>query len=166
VLLAGVVVIDQLTKFLALSQLTPGEPVEVLGRFLMFTLVFNQGGALGTSFGPTSYYLIASICILGFVLYYAWLHRRTPAMLYPLTLIAGGAIGNIIDRIRIGRVIDFLDMEFFDVNIGSFHMDRWWTFNMADVAISLSIAFLIVYLLFLSPPTPDKGEPARDGGGM
>ena len=113
----------------------------------MFTLVYNEGGALGTSFGSSTYYLISSLLILTFVLYYVIINRRIASVAYPLSFIAGGAIGNIIDRLRLGRVIDFVDMDFFDINLFGYHLDRWWTFNVADAAISCSIVFLLVSVL-------------------
>ncbi len=122
--------------------------VEVLGNFLMLTLVYNEGGALGTNFGSSTYYLISSILILTFVLYYLFLNRNSARIAYPLAFTAGGAIGNIIDRIRLGRVIDFFDVDFFNINLFGYHLDRWWTFNVADAAISCSIVFLLITIIF------------------
>lgn len=121
--------------------------VEVLGRFLVFSLVFNEGGAMGTSFGSSVYYLISSLLITLFLLYYIYTHRAHPRIVWPLALIAGGAIGNIIDRIRLGQVIDFIDVDFFDISFFGFHLERWWTFNVADAAISCSITYLLLSLL-------------------
>jgi len=121
--------------------------VEVLGNFLMLTLVYNEGGALGTSFGPSFYYLATSLVILAFVLYYIYSSRAEKIMAYPLAFIAGGALGNIIDRIRIDKVIDWIDVDFFDMNIFGYQLERWWTFNLADAAISCSILFLLVSML-------------------
>ena len=118
--------------------------VEVLGRFFMLTLVYNEGGALGTSIGSSTYYLVTSSLILIFVLYYLFVNRNSARIAYPLAFTAGGAVGNIIDRIRLGKVIDFLDVDFFDINLFGYHLDRWWTFNVADAAISCSILFLLV----------------------
>ena len=122
--------------------------VEVLGNFLMLTLVFNEGGALGTSFGPSTYYLFSSSLVLLFLLYYIYVSRRTPVVSIPLAFIAGGAIGNIIDRIRLGQVIDFIDIDFFDLNIFGYQLNRWWTFNIADSAISCSLVFLLIHIVF------------------
>jgi len=114
----------------------------------MLSLVYNEGGALGTNFGSSVYYLISSIAILMFVMYYIFINRDTPRIAYPLSFTAGGAIGNIIDRIRMGRVIDFLDVDFFDINLFGYHLNRWWTFNVADAVISCSIIFLLISILF------------------
>jgi len=127
----------------------------------MLTLVYNEGGALGTSFGPSFYYLATSSVILAFVLYYIFVHRTHKALAYPLGLIAGGALGNIIDRIRIGKVIDWIDVDIFDVNLFGYYLERWWTFNIADAAISCSILYLLV-TMFLSKFSHDKDEPGKN----
>jgi signal peptidase II len=127
----------------------------------MFTLVYNEGGAMGTNFGSSTYYLISSIFILLFVFYYIYANRENAAFAYPMAFIAGGAIGNIIDRIRLGRVVDFLDFDFFDIQIGNFIMDRWWTFNIADAAITCSIVYLVIYMLFFYKSHPSETKPSQ-----
>jgi signal peptidase II len=139
---------DQATKLWAVNNLQRGQSQPVLGDFLQFTLIFNEGGAMGTNFGSPTYYLVASSIVLVFLLWYLWSHRNHLAVAIPLSLIAGGAAGNIIDRIRYGEVIDFIDMDFFDITIGSFHLERWWAFNIADMAISVSIVYLVFIGLF------------------
>jgi len=143
----GVIVADQLVKVWAVNYLVGKPSVEVLGRFFMLTLVYNEGGAMGTSLGSSAYYLISSLAILLFVLYYVIVNRHIARIAYPLAFTAGGAIGNIIDRVRLGKVIDFFDVDFFDINVLGYHLDRWWTFNVADAAISCSIVFLLVSML-------------------
>lgn len=103
---------------------------------------------MGTNFGSSIYYLIAGLLILAFLLYYIYVNRSFRTFAFPLAFIAGGAIGNLIDRIRLGYVIDFIDVDFFDIDLFGFQLERWWTFNIADAAISCSIVFLIVYMLF------------------
>ena len=126
----------------------PGRPpVEVMGQFLMFSLVYNEGGAMGTQFGPSVYYLIMALVVLPFLLFYVYRHRFQSVVSLPLAFITGGAIGNLIDRIRLGKVIDFIDVDFFDIDLFGFHMERFWTFNIADSAISCAIVFLIIYMI-------------------
>ena len=140
-------IIDQLTKVWAVSFLEGKGSVEVFGKFLMLTLIYNEGGALGTSFGPSFYYLITSLLILVFVIYYLFSHRTNKMVTIPLAFIAGGALGNIIDRLRLDKVIDWIDVDFFDINIFNFHLERWWTFNIADSVISCSILFILLSAL-------------------
>jgi len=146
-----VLLADQITKVLAVRGLTDAQPVSVLGSFVQFTLVYNQGGALGTNLGSSTYYLIASILILLFVLYYIYLARQDRILAITLSFVAGGALGNIVDRIRLGRVIDFIDVDIPDVNLFGYHLERWWTFNIADAAITCAIVVLLVRLIFARP---------------
>jgi len=101
---------------------------------------------MGTNFLSSSFYLIFSLIILIFVLYYIYTNSDKRTFSIPLAIVAGGAIGNIIDRIVRGKVVDFLDFDFFNINIFGYRMDRWWTFNLADVFISCSIIYLLVIM--------------------
>jgi signal peptidase II len=112
----------------------------------MFSLVYNQGGAMGTQIGPSVYYLVMAIIVLPFVLYYIYRNRSYRAISLPLSFIAAGAIGNLIDRIRLGSVIDFIDVDFFNIDFMGIRMDRFWVFNVADASISCAIVFLIAYI--------------------
>ncbi len=146
--LVAVVVADQATKSWAINYLAEKPTVEVLGSFFMLTLVYNEGGAMGSNFGSPAYYLISSVLILLFLLYYIYAHRDNSSLTVPLALIAGGAVGNIIDRVQLGRVVDFIDVDFFDINLLGYQLDRWWTFNIADAMISCSIVYLLIKILF------------------
>ena len=159
------VLVDQITKLWAVSSLIDSPSVEILGQFFMLTLVYNEGGAMGTNFGSSTAYLVSSMLILAFVLYYTYVNRNKPHLAYTLSFITGGAIGNIIDRIRLGSVIDFLDVDFFDVDLFGYQLDRWWTFNVADAAITCSIVYLLVYVLFLQhrqQSVPAETEPVQE----
>jgi signal peptidase II len=139
----------------------------VLGTFLQFTLLYNEGGAMGTRLGPSTYYLIMALLVLPFLLIYIFRNRGRLIISLPLAFIAGGAVGNLIDRIRYGQVVDFIDVDFFDINIGSFHMERFWTFNVADAAISCAIVFLLIQIILmrktLDPEPPSPSAQSKDG---
>jgi len=139
-----VVIFDQVTKLWAVKTLADKGSVEVWGKFFMLTLVYNQGGALGTSIGSSNLYLIISILVLPFLFYYLYQNYNKPLLAWPITVIVAGAIGNIIDRIYLGKVIDFIDIDFFDFSLFGLTVERWWTFNIADAAISCGIVFLII----------------------
>ena len=164
VLILIVVALDQFSKIWAVNALSLKPSWHVIGDYFMFTLVYNDGGALGTSFGPSHYYLVSSSLILLFVFYYLYQNRHDLFTAVPLSLIAGGAIGNIIDRVRIEKVIDFIDIDIPDINLFGYHLERWWTFNIADAAISCSILFLLANILFfherpvVSEPAPSEHE--------
>jgi len=155
------VLIDQITKLWAVATVAGAESVEILGQFFKLTLVYNQGGAMGTSFGSSTYYLVTSSIILLFVLYYIYTHRDHRGLSLTLAFIAGGAVGNIIDRIRVGHVIDFLDFDFFDINLFGYRLERWWAFNIADAAITCAIVWLLFQVMFRHPKEhPDESTPA------
>ena len=134
----SIVLVDIVTKRLAESSLVPYVPKNVIDDILRFTLAFNAGGAMSLSLGPASrwWFTLLSIATL-FVL--AYMYRQTSStdrlQLASLALICGGAVGNLIDRIRspLG-VVDFID-----IGIGP---HRFWTFNIADVGVTFGTAAL------------------------
>jgi signal peptidase II len=166
-IIVSVVLLDQLSKIWAVGALYNQPSIEIWGDFLRFTLVYNLGGAMGTSLGPSGYYLIVALVILPILGYYLWQYRNDYLYSLPLASIIGGAVGNVIDRIRIGKVVDFIDVDFFNIHIGGFELDRWWTFNIADAAISCALVTLVVVLLIRKPKTASEtvtvkeAEPAK-----
>jgi len=134
----SIVLVDIVTKRFAESSLVPYVPKNVIDDILRFTLAFNAGGAMSLSLGPSSrwWFTLLSIATL-FVL--AYMYRQTSPtdrlQLASLALICGGAVGNLIDRIRspLG-VVDFID-----IGIGP---HRFWTFNIADVGVTFGTAAL------------------------
>jgi len=149
-ILIVIAVLDQITKLWAVSNLAEGETRQVIGEFFQLKLVYNEGGALGTNFGGTPFYLVSAALILILVLYFIYANRNQKLIAFPMSLIAGGAVGNIIDRFQSGKVVDFLDIDFFDFTLFGHSIDRWWTFNIADSAITVGIIFLIIYIIFFS----------------
>jgi len=139
---------DQTTKIWAAANLTGQPSMKVIGDLVMFTLVYNYGGAMGTSFGSSAWYLVVAFLLLPFLAYYVYHQRHNPKLSWPLAFIAGGAVGNIIDRLRLGKVIDFIDVDFINISLGSFQLERWWTFNIADAAISVAITWIVIGTLF------------------
>jgi signal peptidase II len=149
-LLALVVALDQATKLAALRAFEPGEVLPVVEGVFNLTLAFNRGVAFGLfadlADGVRHLLLGLSACAaLGAVLYF---FMRDYAGDLPgrcaLVLVLGGAVGNIIDRVRLGMVVDFLDFY-----VGEYH---WPAFNIADSAICVGV----FVLLFRRPaPLPD-----------
>ncbi len=134
-----VVLVDVATKRLAVSELSPPHvPHEVIGDFLRFTLAFNPGGAMSLSLGPQSRWWFSLLAIATlFVL--AYIYRQTSphdrAQVASIALICGGAVGNLLDRLRSARgVVDFID-----IGIGT---HRFFTFNIADVGVTIGTATL------------------------
>lgn len=167
IIIAAVLIADQSTKIWAVTALTNQPSLPVIGDFFRCTLVYNYGGAMGTSFGPSQYYLVTALIILPLLFFYLWQSRFNRHVAIPLSFIAGGALGNVIDRVRLGKVIDFIDIDFFDIHLFNFQLDRWWTFNIADAAITCSIVFILISVLLpkkesqreLSRPTPTASLP-------
>ncbi len=155
-MLVAIAILDQLTKLWALSALTDSPSIQLLGTAVQFSLVFNEGGAMGTQFGSTTYYTVVAILILPFLCYYLWKYRTDRATVWPLACILGGAVGNLIDRIRLGKVVDFIDVDIPDIHLSFFQLDRFWTFNVADSAITCAIVFMLWHMIFYRKPhTPE-----------
>lgn len=161
-ILIVVAVVDQLTKIWAVGKLAEGKTIQVLGSFFQLKLIYNEGGAMGTNLGGPAFYLISAIAILLMVFYFIYANRSHKFIANSMALIAGGAVGNIIDRMQSGRVVDFLDCDFFDFNMFGRTYERWWTFNVADAAITVGIIILMTYILFFSKQLqmsrPDSSE--------
>ena len=139
-----VAVLDAVTKAIAVGSLVPQRvPHPVWGSALRFTLVYNPGAAFGLHLGPQSRWIFTALTIVALVIL-ARLYRSTmrgdmPRVL-ALALVCGGAIGNLIDRLRSDLgVVDFIDVGFGDA--------RWPTFNVADMAVSCG-AVLLAYVLW------------------
>jgi len=136
---AAIVLADQLTKWLVLSRFAPGEALELTGFFNLI-LVFNKGAAfslLANAPGWQTPLLVAfalGAALIVSVLLVRSAGRRT--FCAGLALILGGAIGNVIDRLRYGYVVDFLDLH-----AAGWH---WPAFNVADSAITIGAALLIL----------------------
>ena len=116
-ILIVIAVIDQITKLWAVSSLAEGETRQVIGEFFQLKLIYNEGGALGTNFGGAPFYLVSAALILILVLYFIYANRNQKYVALPMSFIAGGAVGNIIDRFQSGKVVDFLDFDFFEACI-------------------------------------------------
>lgn len=134
-LAATIVVLDQLTKAWLASFLAPGESVSVLGDLLRLVHAQNTGGLFGLLRGQAVPFAIVSLVVVALIVAYHGRSGRNPYLSITLGLLLGGAIGNLIDRIRLGYVVDFVD-----AGIGNL---RWYTFNVADAAISFSILLLL-----------------------
>jgi signal peptidase II len=147
---AGVIVLDQLTKFLVLGRfpgiapgLRPYTPVEVWGDFFRLTFIYNTGAAFGLHLGDASRWVFMALAAVAVVVLW-FMFRGTPwkdrVRLIAIASVTGGAIGNVIDRVRSSRgVVDFLDFGVGDT--------RWPVFNVADIAVTCG-ALLLAYSLW------------------
>ncbi len=142
----AVLVLDQVTKALVLAHLPLGGSIPVLPGFFDLTHVHNPGGAFGFLSGMSAeiralLFVAVSLLAAGLILYFYW---QTPPnqrfLAVGLSLLFGGAVGNLVDRIRFGVVVDFLDLY-----AGSLH---WPAFNVADSAITVGVLIFGYHILF------------------
>jgi signal peptidase II len=147
-ILAVIVVADQTTKLWAVERLADQSSIEIIDSLVRFTLVYNEGGAMGTRIGSSDLYLYLAIAVLAVIGWFIYSHRAHLPSFIALSSVAGGAVGNIIDRVRLGKVIDFIDVDIPDVHMLGLDLERWWTFNIADAAISCAIVYLLIVFLF------------------
>ncbi|HET6633123.1 MAG TPA: signal peptidase II [Rhodanobacteraceae bacterium] len=145
VLSLAVVIADQLTKLWALSSLAPYNPQPVIKGFVNWTLAFNTGAAfsfLSSGSGWQRWFFVGlAVAICAALCVWLWrTPRRDWRVAAPLGLIIGGAVGNLIDRVRLGQVTDFIQVYY--------RAAAWPTFNIADSAITVGAVALIVFGLW------------------
>lgn len=149
-LAAAVVVADQLTKAWVVATLAIGDRIEVLGELVRIVHWRNSGALFGMLPDTAGAFAIVSLAVVGLIVWYHAKAGRGIVLSLALALLLGGAIGNLIDRLRYGAVVDFVD-----VGIGT---ARFYTFNVADAAISTAIVGLIALALL-----PRLGEVGAGG---
>lgn len=137
------VALDFLTKAWAVEQLVPRHmPHRIIGDVVRFTLAYNPGAAFGMHLGPGSRWIFAVLSVVIVVVLMratADLTRVSRIATFGVPVIVGGAIGNLLDRIRLREgVVDFID-----IGVGSW---RFWTFNVADTAVTIGAACLVIAL--------------------
>ena len=150
-----VLILDQLTKHFVDTHIRRHETITVIPGFFNLTNVRNPGAAFGILSGihgawRSVFFISATIAALIVI---AVLIRKTHErlLIFAFSLIAGGAIGNVIDRVRYGEVVDFIQWY-----VKSYY---WPSFNVADSAISIGVGLLAIDMFFLKKPEP--GESAK-----
>jgi signal peptidase II len=134
-LAALIVALDQVTKAWLVSFLAPGKSVDVLGDWVRLVNSQNNGGLFGLFRDQALPFGLVSLVVVALIVIY---HGRGGSNRYlsiTLGLLLGGALGNLIDRLRLGYVVDFVD-----AGIGGL---RWYTFNVADAGISFAVLLLL-----------------------
>ena len=141
--MVGVIVgLDQVTKYVVQNTLVLYHPVPVLGDVFRLTYIYNPGAAFGLHLGAYSRYIFLALTVVAVVILFQW-YRGTPVedrlRLAAIASVTGGALGNLIDRVRSHRgVVDFLDVGF-----GAL---RWPVFNVADIAVTTGAILLAISL--------------------
>jgi signal peptidase II len=165
----AVALLDQLSKGYIASHFHLGQSIPLLGNFFKLTYILNPGGVFGSKVGSANFYTFISVlAIIVVSVIYFRMKREKATFKIALSLILGGAWGNLIDRFRFGEVVDFLDVDFFNIDIPSFkflffkfgglHLDRWPVFNLADSAITVGLIILIYYFSFQGDKKPIVNE--------
>jgi len=136
------IVIDQITKLWAVNVLKNGGSIKIIGDFLRFTYAENKGAAFSILQGQRVFFVITTITML-VVLAYIYFKTKNITKLSKLSIamIAGGAIGNFIDRVRLGYVVDLIDVRF-----GNFY--NFPIFNVADSFVVCGTILMIILILF------------------
>lgn len=168
-LTAFIVIADQISKFMIKGLEVPslgisikgmqlGTSIPVIGDFLRITFIENPGMAFGIEVVDgklflTLFSILASIGILA----YLYVMRTEPVLFrISLALILGGAIGNLIDRtfygviygeteLFHGKVVDFIDVDFFNIDLWGFVLQRFWVFNIADASVSIGVMMMLIF---------------------
>src|SRR4051794_29011622 len=150
IIAAAVVLLDQWTKHLAQTWLGPPGPVTLIPGALFLRLVHNRGVAFGQFANGGPLLVFAAIAAVAAILAYRRRLLRSGSPIHPLLTLGlalplGGAVGNMLDRLRWGQVTDFIDLGWFPV------------FNVADSAITLGAAALFAYYFLAHAPAPEAG---------
>lgn len=149
----GVVILDQATKAAILSAFARGEQVSVIGEFLRIGHAQNSGAIFGIMKSASRFFTVFSIVAAVVLIATILVARRAPAWVrVGLGLVLGGAVGNLIDRLRLGAVVDFID-------IGINDSVRWPSFNVADAAITAGVVLLLAASLKpIKPKCPSEDQ--------
>jgi signal peptidase II len=151
-----VIVLDQASKFLISGSIGYYDSIPIIDGIVNLVHVRNRGMAFGLMNRPDagiSFYFLVAVTIIAILLILFWfakIKHEDRRMLFGLSLILGGAIGNLIDRIRIKEVIDFVD-----ICIGSHH---WPAFNVADSAITIGTLLIAFNIIFFTHPHTVEGS--------
>jgi len=151
-----VIILDQVSKLIVAGSIKHYESIPVIEGFLNLVHVRNRGMAFGLMNRPDAqitFYILIAVTIAAVILLFFWfnsLKGRDRKLILGISLIVGGAIGNLIDRVRFKEVIDFLD--FF---IGKYH---WPAFNLADSSITVGALWVVINIFFFSSSNDKKTD--------
>lgn len=153
-IVGAVVTLDLITKLWIQRSFRLYEQVEVIGDYVRLTFIYNPGAAFGIHVGEYSrvvFLVLSLVALVALIAMYWTTPVRDRVRLWSIALICGGALGNLIDRVRSPRgVVDFLD-----VGVGSM---RWPVFNVADMAVTIGAVLLAISLW------QEDNQPREDGG--
>ena len=153
--LALIVGLDQLTKYIAVLKLMQVKTLPIISEVFHLTYVENSGAGFGI-FQDFTWLLAVFSAVVAAILigYVLWKKPKHPCLITALTFLCGGALGNLIDRVRLGYVVDFLDFTLIDFPV----------FNVADCFVTVGAVLLAVYIVWFAEDgkTKEKTENAED----
>jgi signal peptidase II len=154
-LAVAIVVVDQAAKSAVVSSLAPGQSTPLIGDLVRIVYGQNTGALFGLFKDNAAMFGLVSLVVIGLIVGYHARAAASPYLTVTLGLLLGGAIGNMLDRLRLGFVVDFVD-----AGIGA---TRFYTFNVADSAISLAILLLLLAAVWprLLETSPPRGPVAQ-----
>ncbi|MBR2334674.1 MAG: signal peptidase II [Clostridia bacterium] len=140
-LIIASVVLDQVSKLLVVANMELGQSIDVIPGIFRFTYIHNEGAAFGSMADSRWIFMIlSSVAIIAILVYMFWKKPQSKLLRAALILVAGGGIGNMIDRIFLGYVIDFLDFCAFP--------NLWmWIFNVADACVCIGAGLLALWMI-------------------
>ena len=149
-----IVLIDQISKWMVKSWMIIHDSIPLIGSTIQLTYIENPGMAFGIRFfeshpfwGRWFFSVVSIVASIGLVWYIYQARKETILYRTSLGLILGGAVGNLIDRVLFGRVVDFMDVDIPDV----FGMHRWPVFNVADSAVVVGMIIMTFFVIFHKP---------------
>lgn len=153
VISAVVVVLDLLLKYLVQSGMTVGQSIPLIPGVLRLTYVQNRGAAFGSFSDSRWVFLVLSTVMIVFLCYFLAFRKGYARSVYvSFALMLGGWIGNMVDRVTLGYVIDYVDF---------YAIPAWvWVFNAADAAICIGVGLFVVYLVFMEKRALLQGKKA------
>ena len=136
-IIIAVLALDQGLKLVVQRNMELNQSIPIIGNVFHLTYVLNPGAAFGIFANQTIFFIVATLIVVGVIGFFYYRTPREKAWLrLGLVLILGGALGNLIDRVRTGHVVDFFDFRI------------WPVFNIADIAISVGVGLLVLDLFF------------------
>ena len=148
-------ILDQVTKWLVVKRLDILEQVEVIGGFFHLFHIRNRGAAFGILQGQQTFLIVFTVLALGIIGYYYLCYYHSLWMKIGLGFLLGGALGNLLDRLRIGEVVDFLLFGFLPTY-------AWPTFNVADISVCVGMIMIFIYFYWERETTLNKSFPTKD----
>lgn len=150
----AVLLLDQVTKWIVLQKMSLYESIPLWDDVFYITSHRNRGAAFGILQEQQWLFIIVTLLVVaGIIIYLTRIGKEQPLMSWSLALILGGAVGNLIDRVRMGEVVDFLD----------FRLIHYPIFNIADSAIVIGV-IIMVYLTLKSPGTDQDERFSKEVG--